>query len=808
MESFFLSSKVNIKTAIFTAEEISGVPQNMSFLNNIRLNTVSFLILFTALTFVFFSLSCSATTATASEEDALKTLRQMTKDGKLPPESVVLQIENRFPKTRTGALAKLLRARIQYENKNFAGAEMILNSPIFREKTTVGDYALWLRGKSLQESGKTAEALEVYAELVREFPNSLRTREAKLLWANLALASQSGKANEIPEFLKDLNEKNNADALLLTAKSFEQTGNQAQAIEFYRKTFFNGAGSKASDEAQAKLTGFGQDLAPRSADEIKIRADKLYRAGKFLDASNAFTELIGKFPQENTPQINLQRLNTLIKLRRMPEAQAAFNTIPTSVPEKEEGFYNLALGFAETAQWDGARNTVNEMRAQFPKSVWTPKALVGVGMKARDKKNRADESYFLKTALILYPNAVEVAGAQYELAWLEHENKNFVNSSQMLTEHLARYVDKDTTNRGQAGYWAARDSERIGKINEACALYDAMLHRYGANWYGHLSLNRLTTLRQNGKCQTVPKFAADSLIPKAVENLKVVTVAPETATEKELARAENSDELSTIGLFDWAIEELEEARKTAKNSPKINLALAKHYRMKSDNVRALLALKESYPDYYAMTPEEMGREEWDIFYPLTHWNEIKKWGEARNLDPYQIAGFIRQETIFSPNLKSSANAYGMMQLLIPTAQSMARKYNPQIGTINATTLYNPAINIELGTAYMRDQYDKYGRVEYVAVAYNAGPGRVVQWQKTLPLEIDEFVEEIPFRETKGYVQGIIRNSAQYRRLYEMDGSFKANVGSRPLRAKIDSLPSEQFAQEFPEIVLQPKNSAE
>ncbi len=67
--------------------------------------------------------------------------------------------------------------------------------------------------------------------------------------------------------------------------------------------------------------------------------------------------------------------------------------------------------------------------------------------------------------------------------------------------------------------------------------------------------------------------------------------------------------------------------------------------------------------------------------------------------------------------------------------------------------------------------------------------------------MDEFVEKIPFRETKGYVQGIIRNSAQYRRLYDENGKFKPNVGSRPLRGEIDSKPHEQFAQEFPEIIL-------
>jgi soluble lytic murein transglycosylase len=280
--------------------------------------------------------------------------------------------------------------------------------------------------------------------------------------------------------------------------------------------------------------------------------------------------------------------------------------------------------------------------------------------------------------------------------------------------------------------------------------------------------------------------------------MRVVTVAAETSTAKELERARKGEELSTIGLFDWAIEELEEAKKTATNSPKINLALAKHYRLKSDNVRALLALKDSYPDYSQMFPEEMGREEWDIFYPLTHWNEIKFWARQRKLDPNNVAGLIRQETIFNPRARSRANAYGMMQLLIPTARSMARKYGSS-ASISGAALFEPMLNIELGTAYMREQLNKYGRIEYMSVAYNAGPGRVVSWRRTLPLQMDEFVEEIPFSETRGYVKGIIRNSAQYRRLYDISGSFKPNVGSKPIRAQIDSMSSDQFTAVNPEI---------
>ena len=197
----------------------------------------------------------------------------------------------------------------------------------------------------------------------------------------------------------------------------------------------------------------------------------------------------------------------------------------------------------------------------------------------------------------------------------------------------------------------------------------------------------------------------------------------------------------------------------------------------------------------------MGREEWAIFYPLINWSEIKYWAGERGLDAFQVAGLIRQESVFTPTAKSPANAFGLMQLLVPTAQTMAKKYVSKTAQVTPASLFQPQLNIELGTAYMKDQFAKFGRIEYVAVAYNAGPGRVPQWRATLPAEMDEFVENIPFKETKGYVQGVIRNTAQYRRLYDEAGNFRSNVGTRPLRGEIDGRPRDQFAAEFPEVQL-------
>ncbi len=776
------------------------------------------------LTVTAFGLSCSAFEPPQSEEQALQSLRQMMKDGKLPSESFVQQIESRFSNTKTGALCKLVRAQIRVSSNDFNGAAEILNSNLFAQKTTVADYALWLRGKALLQAGRFGEAQTVFEKLIAEFPNSLRLREGKLLWANAAM--QNNQPNKVPDFLSDLVAKNDADALLAMAKSYEQIGNQTQATTFYRRTYFYGAGTNASREAEAKLnlatplvsttsmvdsntapSSLTLPLMPKNQEEAQVRADKLLEAKNYAEAQKAFDSLFASYPASSNASNQLKRLTVFSNLRKMPEAQTAFNAISPTANEKTEAYTQLARGYANARMWTQARSTVDEMRRNFPNNPLTVKTMVGVGIIARDQKNKADENYLLQSALTNYPNAIEVAQAQFELAWLAHDSKNFAQSSQMLTEHLGRYADKDTTNRGRAGYWSARDSERAGKINEACALYDALFYRYNSNWYGYLASQRLTNLRGQGNCKTVPNFPKDSMVGKAITNLKSVTVAPETSTAKEQERFNKAEQLATIGLFDWAIEELNTAAKTASNSPKVNFAVAKLYRLREDNTSALLALARSYPDYSQMFPEEMGKEEWDIFYPLTNWQDIKLWAKNRSLDHYQVAGLIRQESVFNPRAKSGAQAYGLMQLLIPTARSMAKKYGSS-PVISGESLFQPALNIELGTAYMRDQFNKFGRVEFVAVAYNAGPGRVPQWQATLPYEMDEFVEAIPFKETKGYVQGVIRNSAQYRRLYDESGNFKTNVGTKPIRNAIDTQTRERVAQDFPDLVIDESKSGE
>jgi soluble lytic murein transglycosylase len=743
--------------------------------------------------------SCRTQTARADEPAGYERLRMLTRGGELPAEASVAQLATAYAGTRTGALAGLLRARLRFEARDYAGAAALLGSEDFKDETRVGDYALWLRADALEKVGRRAESRAALEELVRDYPDSLRARDAVVRAAQLL--AQDGQMSGVPAVVKKLADADDADALLLTAQAFEQGGEQLKSLAAYRRLYFYAPVSSEKDaEAANAFARLNSTTAAASPDEANARAERLFKAKRYADSSAAYADAFGRFPETRTPQAQLRRGVAAFNARRVPETIESLGAVPVSAGEtRAEALSYLAQTYARAKQWPQARATIDEMRRAYPKSQFTMSALVAAGQAAKDAKNNADALFFYRQAVEQFPGEPEVAGAQFEVAWSAHDAKNFAESSRLLIEHLALYADRNTDNRGKAGYWAARDSERAGRLADARALYQAMLIRYEANWYGYLSQQRLEALAKTGAAQSPqsnpdPKTGrgADAgLLARAVENLKPVTTAEETAGPAEAARLVKAEQLSAVAWNDAAHAELDRALEAQPLSPRLNLAKAQLYRARNDNVQALNTLKRSFPDYSQMEPEELTREEWDVFYPLAYWDAITQESRARALDPYTVAGLIRQESVFNPRAVSAASAYGLMQLLPGTAQLTAKRYGVDDRVTTETLLSDPRLNIRLGTSYLREQLDKYGRIEYVAAAYNAGPGRLVEWRASLPLQIDEWAEAIPFKETRGYVQGVVRNTLQYRRLYDEQGRFRPEVGARAVRRDISAAPAQQ-----------------
>ena len=147
-------------------------------------------------------------------------------------------------------------------------------------------------------------------------------------------------------------------------------------------------------------------------------------------------------------------------------------------------------------------------------------------------------------------------------------------------------------------------------------------------------------------------------------------------------------------------------------------------------------------------------------FPLHHDATIRREAARNGLDPAWVAGEIRSESVFDPKARSSANARGLMQLLPGTGAEVARKLGLPWG--GADSLYDPDTNITLGSAYLRQLLDKYGKPYQTIAAYNAGPAPVARWTSQRPaMDPDFWIETISYKETREYVARVLAFSTLY-----------------------------------------------
>ena len=157
-------------------------------------------------------------------------------------------------------------------------------------------------------------------------------------------------------------------------------------------------------------------------------------------------------------------------------------------------------------------------------------------------------------------------------------------------------------------------------------------------------------------------------------------------------------------------------------------------------------------------------KQWDALpwrFPAAYRDSFLKWAEANQVDPYLLMGIARRESAFNPRAASPVGARGLMQLMPGTADHVARELG--ISAPSTAELFEPQVNIQLGSTYIRSMLERYrGNRIAATAAYNAGPHRVDRWLATAPREFDRFVESIPFRETRDYVQAVLA----YRVIFE------------------------------------------
>jgi soluble lytic murein transglycosylase len=212
-----------------------------------------------------------------------------------------------------------------------------------------------------------------------------------------------------------------------------------------------------------------------------------------------------------------------------------------------------------------------------------------------------------------------------------------------------------------------------------------------------------------------------------------------------------------LSLRQLAVLELDEVNRRTKSAASVRVLLMRQYFQNGAYGRSL-QLANQLPS---------SRSERDLYrYPLAFWDLIQQKAQDRGLDPYLVLALIRQESLFDTRARSPAAAIGLMQLIPPTAARVAKQLG--LAAPSQETLFEPEVNLTLGTQYLKDLLQRYSNNWYKAIAaYNAGEAAVDRWEREIVTDdIEEFVERIPYVETRGYVKLVLRNHQIYKRLYD------------------------------------------
>ena len=219
-----------------------------------------------------------------------------------------------------------------------------------------------------------------------------------------------------------------------------------------------------------------------------------------------------------------------------------------------------------------------------------------------------------------------------------------------------------------------------------------------------------------------------------------------------------------LELYDQALDELHYAQKVWGDSSPIEATIGWIFYKRGELRTGINVMKRAYPQYLTAGGEKLPSELLKVLFPIDYWPLITKYSKQNGLDPFLVAALMAQESTFTAEIRSSANAYGLMQLIPATGSRYAKKLG--IRNFSKRMLLDPETNIKLGTEYFKDLMARFGGAHYALAGYNAGEARVQQWlDMRPPLPADEFTDDIPFTETQGYVKRILGTAEDYRRLY-------------------------------------------
>jgi soluble lytic murein transglycosylase len=645
--------------------------------------------------------------------------------------------------------------------------------PLNRAKagaSELGDYVAYYLGLSYLNTAHNAEALSTLVDYGKKFPDSLLIRDAHLVYASALL--EEGRAQEAAALLEKDRAPLRSDIEVAVGRAYAAAGDNQKAATAFRNVYFNLPNSIEADTAGVELHKLG---IQGSLAERRTRADLLVKSKHYADAAHDYQELVTEASAPDRPELQLALAGALEKSDRSHDARQILTSMGAQTGDAEaERLYLLSETARSTSDEDAVQRTLNELRQFGPSSPWLERALFSAGNMYLLKRDYDHAIDYFRELQQRFPTGGKASYAHWKAAWLSFRQGRVDEARKEFEEQIALYPDSPEVPN--ALYWRARLAEEEGNPAMARAFYLKLSDRYRNYYYAELGRQRLKALpagKAEVKADIKSDVKADGSTPQDALHYALLDRVPSLSTAGKITaddppddnlRVERARLLSNGGLADLAVRELQAAASQADGTwapPE----MARVYQDGGRYDRGIQIMKRSTPNYFAVDIPDLPRPYWEALFPKAYWTDLRKYSVLNGLDPYLVASLIRQESEFNALALSHANAVGLMQLLPKTGKTVAKQV--KLRGYSAPQLYTPAVNLELGTRYFKDMVDKYnGQFEYALAAYNAGTDRVGDWLgQGHYRDPQEFVESIPFTETREYVQAILRNASVYRQLY-------------------------------------------
>lgn len=656
-------------------------------------------------------------------------------------------------KEDAGALAWLVIGYARVLDHDYAKAIDPLNRAKPRAGD-LGDYVAHYLGTSYLQTGRQGEALATLADFASSYPDSLLVRDADLSYAGALLSE--GRAAEAVALLEKDRLPARSDIEFTLGRAYAVLREQSKAAEALANVYFNMPTAAEADPAHAELEKLSLAPVPTEA-QRKTRADLLLKARHYSDAADEYREILIHATPEARAAATLDLADALHRAGRNREAKAELTNLPNaSADQAAQRLYLLAEIAWASDDNDTFYRTVDQLRETAPTSTWLEAALLSVA-NLHLVHHEYDQSLdAFRELQQRFPNGSKASYAHWKAAWLTLRQGRTEEAKKAFDEQIAMYPAGNETSA--ALYWRARLAEEENQTAMARAYYQKLSERYRNYYYAELGRARMRRLPETA--DPPGEYPVLDHIPPLEHGDKIELAEP-PADDLHFQKAQL---LGNGGLVDFAVRELQAAA-SADGGNWGPAETAQLYTDTGHYDRAIEVMKHSVPSYFAVDIPILPRPYWEALFPRPYWTDLKRFSVANGLDPYLVASLIRQESEFNPVAVSRANAVGLMQLLPKTGKVVARQ--EKLGRYNASQLYTPGVNLRLGTRYFRGMVDQFGgNFEYALAAYNAGSDRVEEWLgQGKYRDPQEFVESIPFTETREYVQAIMRNASVYRQLY-------------------------------------------